>query len=40
MPPTRREFLQTSAVAAAGLWLPNVSRRQPAVPLVADFQPT
>ena len=40
MPPTRREFLQTGAVAAAGVWLPNVSRRQPAAPRVADFQPT
>ena len=40
MSPTRRDFLQTGAAAAAGLWLPNVSRRQPAAPRVADFQPT
>jgi len=40
MSPTRREFLHTGAAAAAGLWLPSVSRRWPAAPRVAEFQPT
>ena len=40
MSSTRREFIQTGAAAAAGLWLPNLSRRQPAAPHGADFQPT
>jgi alpha-L-fucosidase len=40
MSPTRREFIETGAAAAAGLWLPNVARRQPVAPRIADFQPT
>jgi alpha-L-fucosidase len=40
MSPTRREFLETGAAAAAGLWLPNVARRQPVASRIADFQPT
>src|SRR5687768_2129722 len=40
MSPTRRQFLETGAAATAGLWLPNVARRQAAAPRIADFQPT
>jgi alpha-L-fucosidase len=40
MPSTRREFLQTGAVAAAGLWLPSISRRQSRARHVAEFEPT
>ncbi|MEO8621011.1 MAG: alpha-L-fucosidase [bacterium] len=40
MPPTRREFLQTSALAAAGLWLPKMPGGVPRAGSSADFQPT
>jgi alpha-L-fucosidase len=39
MPPTRREFLQTGAVAAAGSAAERLARPA-AAPRVADFQPT
>jgi len=40
MPPTRREFVRTSALAAAGLWLPKMPSRVRDAGLSADFQPT
>jgi alpha-L-fucosidase len=40
MPPTRREFLQTGAAAAAGLCLPTAARGLPRTPRAAEFQPT
>ena len=40
MSPTRREFLRTTAVAAAGLSLPNVARAGAARARFDDFQPT
>ena len=40
MSPTRREFLQSGAVAAAGLWLPSVAARAARAPRVAEFEPT
>ncbi|MDQ2666904.1 MAG: alpha-L-fucosidase, partial [Gemmatimonadota bacterium] len=40
MPPNRREFLQTSAVAAAGLWLPKLPAGIVRPRAAADFQPS
>ena len=40
MTPNRREFLQTSALAAAGLWLPKFRSGFPLAGSSADFQPT
>jgi alpha-L-fucosidase len=40
MPPSRREFLQTSALAAAGLWLPKSPGGIARPPATVDFQPT
>ncbi|CAN5908026.1 alpha-L-fucosidase [soil metagenome] len=40
MSPTRREFLQTSSAAAAGLWLPKSPGGIARPPATADFQPT
>ena len=40
MPPTRREFLHTSALAAAGLWLPKMPLGVPHAGSSVDFQPT
>jgi alpha-L-fucosidase len=40
MSPTRREFLQTSAVAAAGLWLPTTTASRSRGGRLVEFQPT
>ncbi|MEO8620658.1 MAG: alpha-L-fucosidase [bacterium] len=40
MPPTRREFVRTSALAAAGLWLPKMPSGLRDAGFSADFQPT
>ncbi|CAN5409883.1 alpha-L-fucosidase [soil metagenome] len=40
MPPNRREFLQTGAIAAAGLWLPKRSSGFAGARASADLQPT
>ena len=40
MTPNRREFLQTSALAMAGLWLPKSPRGLACAGPSADFQPT
>jgi len=40
MSPTRREFVQTSALAAAGLWLPKSIRSTRLVARAPEFQPT
>ncbi len=39
MPPSRRDFLQTSALAAAGLWVPKIPGGLARSGASADFQP-